>query len=195
MDQILAQEVNTFMKNPMLIIAVVVGAGVLGFGALTLSQNSSQSDAMMKKDVATVLTGETVTQPTEVMMQKDEKTMEKTEDKMMADKTMSSRYVEYSKAVLDNAASARRVLFFYASWCPTCKSADASFKANQSAIPEDVTVIRVNYNDPESDQEEKDLAKKYAVTYQHTYVQIDSASKEVTKWNGGQMNELLKNIK
>ncbi len=117
--------------------------------------------------------------------------MQKTDDKTMAD----SRYVEYSKTALEKAAANRRVLFFYASWCPTCRPADANFKENISKIPEDVTVIRVNYNDPETNQEEKDLAKKYGITYQHTFVQIDDKGKEVTKWNGGQINDLLSNIK
>ena len=44
-------------------------------------------------------------------------------------------------------------------------------------------------------KEEKDLAKKYAITYQHTFVQIDGLGKEVTKWNGGKTDDLLTNIK
>ncbi|CAN5197477.1 hypothetical protein BH09PAT2_BH09PAT2_09280 [soil metagenome] len=175
------------MKNPMMIVIIVAVVAVLGIGAFTLSQRSSQSDAMMKKDEAMM--------PTIEMMKKEDSTMEKTDDKMMGDKMMSSRYVEYSKTALDKASSTRRVLFFYASWCPTCRPADANFRENENKIPEDVTVIRVNYNDPDTDQEEKDLAKKYGITYQHTYVQIDGSGKEVTKWNGGQINELLTNIK
>lgn len=119
-----------------------------------------------------------------------------TEEKaVMMDENSSSRYVEYSKTVLDQAVNNRRVLYFYASWCPTCRSADADFKANTSKIPKDLIVVRVNYNDPETDKEEKDLAEKYGITYQHTFVQIDSQGKEVTKWNGGQTDELFANIK
>jgi len=110
-------------------------------------------------------------------------------------KVAQGKYVEYSKAVLDKTVKNRRVLFFYASWCPICRPADANFKANANKIPEDVMLIRVNYNDPDTDQEEKDLAKKYAITYQHTFVQIDARGKEVIKWNGGQIDELLANIK
>lgn len=107
----------------------------------------------------------------------------------------SSRYHEFSKAAFDQAANTKRVLFFYANWCPTCRPADASFKANESQIPNDVVVIRVNYNDDQTDQEEKDLARKYGVTYQHTFVQIDPQGNQVTKWNGGQIEELLSNLK
>ena len=106
-----------------------------------------------------------------------------------------SRYVEHSKTALAKAAGNRRVLFFYASWCPTCQPTDANLKENTGRIPEDLTVIRVNYNDPETDQEEKDLAKKYNVVYQHTFVQIDAEGNMVTGWNGGQIDELLAKTK
>lgn len=106
-----------------------------------------------------------------------------------------SRYIEYSKESYNKASPKRRVLYFYASWCPTCKAANADFTANPDKIPEDAVVIRVNYNDPDTDQEEKALAKRYGITYQHTFVQVNSAGKEVTLWNGGDTNELNKNIK
>lgn len=157
------------MKNSTLIIAVVAILAVVGFGALVFSQKpSTQSETMMKKD---------------------------TQDSMAKDVTSSSRYPSYSKSVLDQAGSGRRVLYFYANWCPTCKPADANFKANTDKIPDDLTLIRVNYNDSDTDQEEKDLARKYNITYQHTFVQIDAQGNEITKWNGGQIEELLANIK
>ena len=104
------------------------------------------------------------------------------------------RYLNYSKANLEKNTG-KRVLFFYASWCPTCRPADSDFRTNADKIPADLTLIRVNYNDPETDQEEKDLAKKYEATYQHTYVQIDEKGGVVTKWNGGQLDKLLTEVK
>ncbi len=126
---------------------------------------------------------------------KEPEVMNPQEEKLVEDMMTNSRYVTNSQSALASTASGRRVLFFFASWCPTCKPADASFAKNESQIPDDVTIIRVNYNDPETDQEEKDLALKYGVTYQHTFVQIDSEGNEVTKWNGGQIKELLAKIK
>lgn len=178
------------MKNPIIIVLIVVG--ILGIGVYTFSKNSSTSDSMMKKDSLNV-PEQTEALEQGVMEKKEGAMMEKTDDKMM--KSGSARYVEYSKAALDGAVNNRRVLFFYASWCPTCKPTDTDLTTNSSKIPVDVTVIRVNYNDPETDQEEKDLAKKYGITYQHTFVQIDGQGKEVTKWNGGKTEELLAKIK
>lgn len=160
------------MKSPITIFIIIIVIVVFGIGAYTLSQNSSQSSSAVKNDDSVV-------------------TDEKMTDGIVGD----PRYIEYSKTALDNVSGNRRVLFFYASWCPTCRPADADFKANADKISEDVRVIRVNYNDPETDQEEKDLAKKYGITYQHTFVQIDSQGNEVAKWNGGKTDELLDNIK
>jgi thiol-disulfide isomerase/thioredoxin len=115
-------------------------------------------------------------------------------NEIIKSESASSRYIEYSQSALQSSSISRRVLFFYANWCETCRPADQNFKANLDKIPKDVTVIRINYNDSDTDQEEKDLAKKYNVTYQHTFVQIDRDGNEVTKWNGGKTEELLKNI-
>ncbi|MBI3559242.1 redoxin domain-containing protein [Candidatus Gottesmanbacteria bacterium] len=152
-------------KNMMWIIAVVILVVVGGVIFVANQQSQKTEEAKMAQEKAAMM------------------------------KSGSSRYVEYSKAVLDQATANRRVLYFYANWCPICKPADADFKANSNKIPADVTVIRVNYNDTDTDQEEKDLAKKYAITYQHTFVQIDGQGKEVTKWNGGKTDELLAKIK
>jgi len=39
------------------------------------------------------------------------------------------------------------------------------------------------------------LAKQYQVPYQHTFVQIDAQGKVVTRWNGGQTDQLLEKLK
>lgn len=122
------------------------------------------------------------------------KVQKPTEEAVTQKEPVSTSYVSYSKDVLERATDKRRVLFFYANWCPICRPADADFKTNSNRIPEDVTVIRVNYNDSDTDQEEKDLAKKYGITYQHTFVQIDDEGQEIKKWNGGKLDELLENL-
>ena len=164
---------------------IVAGVGIVLVGGVIFAANQQSQRANEVKIVAQDFPIVTLTQE-QIAMEKE---------KAMMDKNVSSRYVEYSKSALDQAAGNRRVLFFYANWCSTCRPTDANLKENISKIPEDVTVIRVNFNDPETDQEEKDLVKKYGITYQHTFVQIDSEGKEAAKWNGGQISELLNNLK
>lgn len=180
---------------------VIVGIVILvlvGGGLYVANQQSKQAEqAKMAQEKAAMKAKEDAATEEKKAMEK-KATMEKGDTTKQDGATMKkdgARYVEYSKTDFDGVANKRRVLYFYASWCPICRPTDAEFKANGGKIPEDVVVLRVNYNDPDTDQEEKDLAKKYAVTYQHTFVQVDGQGKDVTKWNGGAIDKLLSSIK
>jgi len=162
------------MNKNILIVAVVGVIILIVGGVFLLNQNSSKSN------------GVTVGEKTSEQMTEDGDSIMMKED---------SRYVEYSNGVLEESKDKRRVLYFYANWCPICRPADADFKANMNSIPEDVVVIRVNYNDTDTDSEEEALADKYEVPYQHTFVQIDENGQEITRWSGGQLEDLLANIK
>ena len=164
--------------NKNIIIGILVVVLALG-GGLLIANNKSNSKSSNETPIV-----------------KDEAVMENNETPDQRGLNSNpSRYVEYSKAVLDQSSDKRRVLYFYATWCPTCKVANEDFSINSNKIPEDVVIIRTNYNDPNTDSQEKDLAKKYGITYQHTFVQIDEKGNEVAKWNGGQIDELLVKIK
>jgi thiol-disulfide isomerase/thioredoxin len=64
------------------------------------------------------------------------------------------------------------VLYFFANWGPICKVelADALYPAFESIIDSNTVAFRVNFNDNQTDSFEKDLARKYAVSYQHTKI-------------------------
>lgn len=116
----------------------------------------------------------------------------------MAERDVESpqgRYIQYSPEEFEAQKDKKRVLFFYANWCPICRPADQDFIENENLIPQDTVLIRVNYNDSDTDDSERALANKYGITYQHTFVQISENGMEITKWNGGQTDELLANIK
>ena len=166
--------------NKNIVIGIVLVVVLVGGFVLVGNQSGSKPSTEEKME------------KTNSVMEKDDEAMDKDDAAM---EKSDSRYVEYSKSALDQSSDKRRVLFFYASWCPICRPADSNFKANLNKFPEDLVLIRVNYNDSETDQEEKDLAKKYAITYQHTFVQIDKDGAEITKWNGGKTEELMANIK
>ena len=102
----------------------------------------------------------------------------------------SERYVAYSPAALTAASqNGRAVLFFYADWCPTCRAADAEYKANPAGIPADVTILQVNYDTATA------LKQKYNIVYQHSYIQVDGSGRQVTRWDGGGIADLLANLK
>ena len=101
----------------------------------------------------------------------------------------------WGPSIIKESTYPKIVLFFYANWCPTCIPIDKEFKDRNTEIPGDVSIFQVNYNDSETDSEEKVLAAKYGVTYQHTFVQIDKEGNEITKWNGGGLDKLISSIK
>lgn len=171
------------MKNLAIALLITTTLGIFGYGFFVISKKNTP--------VSNNLVQERVTGA-------DRDGQDLPEIPLGADQfsgSLNSKYVEYSGTALEEAAGKKRVLFFYANWCPTCRPADADFRANPNKIPPGAVVIRVNYNDTETDQEEKDLSEMYGVTYQHTFVHIDENGKELTKWNGGDTDELVENLK
>lgn len=102
----------------------------------------------------------------------------------------SGYYVDYSETALSQATSkGKAVLFFHAAWCPTCKAANEAFLKNADQIPANVTILKTDYDTQTA------LKQKYAITYQHTFVQVNENGDELAKWNGGDIEELKNNIK
>jgi len=77
------------------------------------------------------------------------------------------------------------VLFFHASWCPSCKALNSDIEKNVGAIPAGVTILKTDYD------KETELKKKYGVTTQHTLVQVDKDGNLIKKWSGGSKLENL----
>jgi thiol-disulfide isomerase/thioredoxin len=63
------------------------------------------------------------------------------------------------------------VLYFYANWCPVCKEEFPKFQTAIAGLSEPrVAAFRVNYNDSDTDDDEKTAAKTFQVGSQHTLV-------------------------
>jgi len=110
------------------------------------------------------------------MMKKEETTMMKNEETAMM---AVGSYEPYAASKVAMASESKDVvLFFRASWCPFCKVVDADIKANLKAIPSSLTILDVDYDNS------ADLKKKYGVTTQHTFVQVDAKGTLIKKWSG-----------
>lgn len=115
--------------------------------------------------------------------------VEKVESEEVGD-TTNSGYVPYSSDALTEAMAngGRVVLFFHASWCPTCRAAEADITGRLDEIPEDVTILKVDYDS------ESELKREYGVVTQHTFVEVDGDGNDVQKWNGGSLDEILERL-
>jgi len=124
-----------------------------------------ENDAMMKAD----------TIETDSMMKEEETSMMDKSDTMMK----AGLYEEYAPEKVALASDTHNVvLYFRASWCPTCRALDADIKANLGKIPSSLAILDVNYDNSTA------LKKKYGVTYQHTFVQVDKDRNLIKKWSG-----------
>lgn len=134
-----------------------------------------EKDAMMKA-------GDT---KTDSMMKKDETSMMDKGDTMMK----AGSYEAYAPEKLARAETGDVVLFFHASWCPSCRGLNSNIESNLKSIPQSVTILKTDYD------KETELKKKYGVTYQHTLVQVDESGNMIKKWSGGgTLDNLLSQI-
>lgn len=172
-------------------------AGVENSGATMMEKDMMMSDGtkvmmdgkVMMKDGATVMMKEG-----ETIMMKDGKAVmgvvAGSVSAMVGTQVGVGSYQPYDQAKLMTAKTGKVVLFFAADWCPTCQAADANFTSMKNKIPANLAILKVNYDTS------AELKKKYGVTYQHTFVQVDANGNLITKWsNSRTVDEVVAKLK
>lgn len=101
-----------------------------------------------------------------------------TTDSAVASDSQSGVYTDYDPALLANANSGEVLLFFHATWCPTCRGLDKNINANIEDLPSDVTILQVNYDTA------TELKKKHGVVRQHTLVRVDAEGNTIETLTG-----------
>ena len=142
------------------ILVLVASAGALTLLAACGGSETSTQDPSPAASVAA-----TTEEPT-------------TEPSTKAPALPAGAYVDYADYQADQQAYAAGdvVLFFNATWCPTCQEATKNLEA--ADFPEGLTVVSVDYDS------NLDLRKKYGVTTQHTFVQVGPDGEQVKKFTG-----------
>lgn len=87
---------------------------------------------------------------------------------------LAANYELYNKGSVGEAENT--VIFFHATWCPSCVTADKNLQA--TGLPEGTKVLKADFDT------ETELRKKYEVTSQHTFVQVDASGEMIQKWTG-----------
>ena len=100
----------------------------------------------------------------------------------------SAPFLEFKKEDYQKALSENKIIIldFYANWCPICRAeAPIIHSGFDGLTTEKVIGFRVNYNDSDTDADEKALAKQFNITYQHTKVILKNGqqfSKSLDSW-------------
>ena len=148
------------MKNNIFLAAGILAIFLIGAGILASGRNSKNQNSFSS---ANVRGNEQMQEQINQIANEDQ-----------------ARYLDYSQENLsESKARGRRLLFFHASWCPTCNALDKELKTKIDKLAKDVTILKTDYDS------EKLLKQKYKVTVQHTLVQIDEENNEIKKWIGG----------
>ena len=71
---------------------------------------------------------------------------------------------------------------------PICVSIEKEINKDPSQIPEGVTYVKADFDSS------TDLRKKYGVTTQYTFVQVDNNGNEVKKWSSTNLASSVANI-
>ena len=178
---------SQYIGIALLCVVIVVGVIVLGKGNSSTTpavlDTVTSTDGVMEKDGAMQM---------EAMMKAYANGMRKEDSgaRMKDDSMMSTHgsYEAYTPEKVSRAADGNVVLFFHAPWCPTCRSADADITKNTATIPAGLSILKTDYDTYD------ELKKKYGVTYQHTFVQVDAAGNLIKKWSGGDYSDILANV-
>jgi len=134
------------------------------------------------------------TATTQDAMGKDENT-QKTNDTVMKGTYIgqvlagtSAPLLDFRKADYDKALQSNKTIFlyFYATWCPICRAELPELYAAFNELTTDKIIgFRVNFNDGDTDNDERALAQQFQVPYQHSKVFIrngEAISKHPDSW-------------
>lgn len=89
-------------------------------------------------------------------------------------------YEQYDESKLTLATDGKVVLFFNAKWSKTSKSLDKEFKDNADKLPDNFTILSVDYDKNYA------LRQKYHVPFENTFVQVDANGEVVNSWSGSE---------
>lgn len=160
-----------------IIIALVFVAG--GYFVFMAQGTPSNDDARTNDEVSSLKTSDAMMDDE---VEEHDGTMAEGDEVMATDEKMMDgepgTYETYDPAKLARADEGTVVLFFHATWCPTCRAFKSDVSNNLKEIPAGLTILEVNYDT------ETALKQKYGITYQHTYVEVDSEGKALNKWSG-----------
>jgi thiol-disulfide isomerase/thioredoxin len=134
----------------------------------------TEDAAMMKKKETEAMMKKT---EGDAMMKKEEgAAMSKPAENMTMSK--AGVFTTYSPDALTKTEGHKNVIFFSATWCPTCQATNKDIQANLDKIDPKLHILSADFDGS------TELKAKYGVTMQHTFVEVDGSGNLIKKTNG-----------
>ena len=164
-----------------MILTLAIAVGIYAGGAKDSTSDAGENSTMMKPVEESETDGTMMAAPPEASEGMEEP----------AGSMMMAAGGKVAFTTLDDAAmlakSGPAVLFFYADWCPVCRGDIRQIDSGLHKLG-NISVVVVDYD------RAADLRKKFGITYQHTYVQIDMTGEKIALWSGGGIDGILSNV-
>lgn len=170
-------------KKATMIVFILIGVLTGGIFAFSSNQNAKTEQEKMAAERKT---------EEAAIQDKEETTPENEKKSTMNDASISERgsYVTLADYNLNPSkySTSKQVYFFHASWCPICQSIDKKISADITKIPAGVTLIKTDFDS------NTELRKKYGVTTQYTFVQVDENGNEIKQWSASSLSKAIDGI-
>lgn len=158
------------MTNQNLTIVAVAILFVIGIGYIATKPQTEPAPASVTvtsvEEKIITLNEESLvneTEPTESAVRASE-----TAVGAMATNNTPGTYQSYDKDTIAASKADKILLFFHASWCPSCRALDADIVANADSIPSGVEIYKLDYDT------ETTLKQQYGIVRQHSIIQINA---------------------
>src|SRR3989344_1257417 len=146
------------MKSKYFLWLILVGALIAGFLFFNRSRLNKQPSQISKSENPTITADEN-------------SFINGYSGKLLAGK--NSPFLEFVQADYEKALSSGKIVFldFYATCCPVCRGEEQELLSGFNSLEANNLVgFRINYNDSDTDENEKKIAKEFGISYQHTNV-------------------------
>lgn len=178
---------SSFMKNVSLSVSILflaLSLSLVGCGAKTSTDIPAPPDTLPQEVTTpddTAVTGEEDTSEA-TKTEENESTAAGEQTNLAPSDTPrwiaeGWLYLPYTPTALAQAAG-DIVLFFYASWSPSAINTDKDITAKKEKLPDDLTILRVNFDDAEA------MKQQYGITDPQTFVQVTNTGELIKKWRG-----------
>lgn len=168
---------STYRSAGGAVIAVGVAAALLIVGFIMFATLRQRPESPTSTPPSSPMEEKSMEGKEGGVMKKEESNATKTQNMPQVTGTVlagtSSPLLDFNPADYQAALATDKlvVLYFYANWCPICREEVPRLIAAFNELTTDRVIgFRVNYNDTDTDDAERALAREHGVGYQHTKV-------------------------
>jgi thiol-disulfide isomerase/thioredoxin len=148
----------------MKIVAVVAGVVIIILAVGYLTTNAPEGTLEVTNEAPDTMVAEEVSVPApEEEASMANETIVPTAEVPVAEPGI---YATYDATAVAESDAEHILLFFKASWCPSCRALEADILENAAMIPSNVAIFAVDYDTA------TELKRQYGITRQHSIVEI-----------------------